>query len=172
VRVALIADTHLPRFGRALPRELVAGLRDRSVERILHAGDWTTDLAADLLAAFAPVDGVAGNNDGPGLVARFGTRRIVELDGTRIGLTHGHLGPGRTTPERAVGAFAGDEVDAIVFGHSHVPMVERPPGGPWLVNPGSPTDRRRQPAFSWALLTAADGRIASVELVTYRDRST
>lgn len=178
LRLALVADTHLPRFGRALPAALVRGIEAAGVERILHAGDWTHELAVDLLATLAPVDGVAGNNDGPSLHARFGTRRIVEAGGVRIGLVHGHLGRGRTTPERAAVTFALGEVDAVVFGHSHVPLIRRepPPGGEdhpprWLVNPGSPTDRRRQPAYSWALLTIADGVIAGVELVTFTDRT-
>jgi putative phosphoesterase len=174
VRLALLSDTHLPRFGRALPAALVAGIEAAGVDRILHAGDWTDALAVDLLERLAPVDGVAGNNDPPELHERFGTRRIVDLEGVRIGLTHGHLGAGSTTPARAMRAFADEpRLHAIVFGHSHVPLV-RPPAGPsgsWLVNPGSPTDRRRQPRFSWALATVADGRLVSVELVTYADRS-
>ncbi len=140
------------------------------MDRILHAGDWTQALAADLLEALAPLDGVAGNNDPPGLHERFGTRRIVELAGVRIGLTHGHLGPGVTTRDRARRAFATDSVDAVVFGHSHVPLVERD-GGRWLVNPGSPTDRRRQPLFSWALMTISAESVQTVDLRTYTDRS-
>ena len=174
MRIAIVSDTHLPRFGRALPAALVAGIRQAGVERIVHAGDWTQPLAVDLLEALAPVDGVAGNNDGPELHERFGIRRVLEIGGVRIGLTHGHLGPGATTPERAVRAFADEPGQAaIVFGHSHVPMI-RPPAGPsgfWLVNPGSPTDRRRQPAFTWVLATIEHGRIETVELVAYADRS-
>ena len=172
MRVALVADTHLPRFGRALPRALVEGFDAAGIERILHAGDWTDPLAVDLLEAIAPVDGVAGNNDGPALRERFPDRRAVDLAGVRVGLTHGHLGPGRTTPERALRAFAGDPVvSAIVFGHSHIPLLERAPGGLWLVNPGSPTDKRRQAAYSWALMTIDAGAIASVEIRRFHDRT-
>jgi putative phosphoesterase len=172
VKLALVSDTHLPRFGRALPRALVDGFEQAGIARIVHAGDWTDPLAVGLLEAIAPVDGVAGNNDGPALHERFGTRRVLHLDGVRIGVTHGHLGPGRTTPERARRAFEGESLDAIVFGHSHIPLVERLPTGGWLVNPGSPTDRRRQPTWSWALLTVERGAIASVELVRFEDRTT
>jgi putative phosphoesterase len=173
MRIALVSDTHLPRFGRALPKALLDGFAEARIDRILHAGDWTDPFAADLLEAIAPLDGVAGNNDGPALHERFGTRRTVELDGSRIGLTHGHLGLGATTRERTRRAFEGDEeLDAIVFGHSHVPLVERLPTGTWLVNPGSPTDRRRQPTFSWGLMTIESGHIASVAIVRYEDRST
>ena len=131
-------------------------------------GDWTDPLALTLLEAVAPVEGVAGNNDGPALHERFGTRRVLDFGGVRIGLTHGHLGPGSTTPERARRAFEDEQhLGAIVFGHSHIPLVERVPSDTWLVNPGSPTDRRRQPACSWALMTIEDGAIASVELVHF-----
>lgn len=172
MRIAVVSDTHLPRFGRALPAALVRGISAARVDRILHAGDWTEPFAVDLLEALAPVDGVAGNNDGPALHERFGTRRVLELGGTPIGLTHGHLGPGGSTPERAVRAFDGQAgLGAIIFGHSHVPLVRRDARGTWLVNPGSPTDRRRQPAFSWALLTIDGGAVTGVELVTYADRA-
>jgi len=172
VKVALLSDTHLPRFGRALPAALVRGMLDAGIERILHAGDWTAPFAVDLLEAIAPLDGVAGNNDGPQLNERFGTRRIIDLEGARIGLTHGHLGPGATTPDRAVRTFAGEPgLAAIVFGHSHQPLVRRRDDGCWLVNPGSPTDRRREPTFSWALLEVVDGAIAGVDLVRYADRT-
>ena len=106
------------------------GVEARGIDRILHAGDWTDPLAVDLFEALAPVHGVAGNNDGPALHERFGTRRVVEVQGVRFGLTHGHLGPGATTPERAVRAFADEPgLAAIVFGHSHIPVV-RVPAGP------------------------------------------
>src|SRR4051812_44950976 len=166
MRVALVSDTHLPRFGKVLRPDFVASLEAARVERILHAGDWTTPLAVDLLEQLAPVDGVAGNNDGPELHERFGTRRVLDLDGLRIGITHGHLGIGRTTEERARNLFAGENgLAAIVFGHSHIPVIRRPSAGPWLINPGSPTDKRRQPAYTWALLEAAGGSIARAELV-------
>jgi uncharacterized protein len=172
MHIAAISDTHLPRFGRTLPRALLDGLRATSVERILHAGDWTDPFVVGLLEAIAPVDGVAGNNDGPALVSRFGHRRVVEVGGARLGLVHGHAGPGRATLDRARRAFDDERgLDAIVFGHSHIPLMEREDGGRWLVNPGSPTDRRRQPRYSWALLRIDEGRILSVELVTYEDRT-
>src|SRR3954452_25298804 len=171
MRIAIVSDTHLPRFGRSLPRALLDGFEAEAIDRILHAGDWTDPLAVDLLEAVAPVDGVAGNNDEPELHERFGTRRVLELDGVRIGLTHGHLGEGRTTEERARNLFA-DEVglSAIVFGHSHIPVIRRPATGPWLINPGSPTDKRRQPAFTWALLETKPGEIVRVELVSFDSR--
>lgn len=163
--VVLIGDTHLPRFGSRLPEPLVAGLR--SADLILHVGDITQPFVLDLLAEHAPVEAVAGNNDSAALVERLGTTRVVEVEGLRLGLTHGHLGAGRTTPDRAWGTFAtaARRVDAVCFGHSHRPLVERR-DGIWLLNPGSPTDRRRQPTFSFLHL-AIDGRELTPELVTY-----
>jgi putative phosphoesterase len=170
VRIGVVSDTHLPRFGRVLPRALTEDLRARNVELILHAGDFTGAHVPPLLESIAPLRAVAGNNDGPELVARFGRRAIVAIEGVRIGLTHGDLGSGRTTPERATLTFARHEVDAIVFGHSHVPLVDRLPDGRWLVNPGSPTDKRRQPRYSWAEIELVDGRLAPA-LHFFDDRS-
>jgi putative phosphoesterase len=96
---------------------------------------------------------------------------VVEVDGRRLGLVHGDRGPGRTTPERAARAFAAGEVDVVCFGHSHIPLVERLADGRLFVNPGSPTDRRRQPRFSWALLEVSDDGPLRAELRFYDDRS-
>ncbi len=160
--VILIGDTHLPRFGRVLPAPLVQALQ--TADLILHLGDITEPFVLDLLAAHAPIEAVAGNNDGPELARRLGHIRIVVVEEARIGMTHGHLGPGRTTPERALLTFK-EPIDAIAFGHSHQPMIERR-GQTWLLNPGSPIDRRRQPAFSFIRLEV-DGRQIRPELVTY-----
>jgi putative phosphoesterase len=169
VRIAITSDTHLPRFGRELPRALVEGFERERIERILHAGDWTTTLAVDLLERIAPVEGVAGNNDGPELHGRFGTRKVLELDGVRIGITHGHLGQGRSTEERAIRAFEDADLrpDVVVFGHSHIPEVRRLASGRWLINPGSPTDKRRQPAYTWALLELNARTVIRAELFAF-----
>ncbi len=164
-RVIVVGDTHLPRFGRRLPGPLVEGLVDADL--ILHVGDITEAFGLDHMYEFAPTHAVAGNNDSAELVTRLGITRVVEVEGVRIGMTHGHAGPGRTTPERAVRAFASVDppVAAVCFGHSHQPTVDRRDGR-WLLNPGSPTDRRRQPAFSYLRLEV-DGATLGPELVTY-----
>jgi uncharacterized protein len=165
-RIVLIGDTHLPRFGRALPSPLTDALR--ATDLVLHAGDHTEPFVLEMLEALAPTVAVAGNNDSAELVARLGLSRIVTVEEVRIGLTHGHAGPGRTTPDRAARAFADAHppVDAVAFGHSHQPMIERR-NGIWLLNPGSPTDRRRQPSFSFLRLTVRGATLAP-DLVTYR----
>ncbi|MEO7295388.1 MAG: metallophosphoesterase family protein [Candidatus Limnocylindria bacterium] len=165
-RVVIVGDTHLPRFGRSLPEPLTVALG--AADRILHVGDHTERFVVELLAAFAPTDAVAGNNDPPDLVARLGTTGVVTVEAVRIGMTHGHLGPGRTTVDRAFQAFAASvpPVHAVAFGHSHQPRIERR-DGIWLLNPGSPTDRRRQPTFSFISLDV-DGSVLRPELVTFR----
>lgn len=161
MRAAVISDTHLPRFGRALPAALVSAIEQERVDRILHCGDWTRPFAVDLVGAVAPLEAVAGNNDPPELVERLGLVRVIELDGARIGLTHGHVGRASlSTPERALTAFPDvPGLAAICFGHSHIPLLRSVPGGPLLVNPGSPTDKRRQPRYSWALLEVTGGEV-------------
>ncbi len=165
-RLVIVGDTHLPRFGRVLPAALAEALEE--ADGILHVGDHTDAFVLDLLEDFGPTEAVAGNNDPPELLRRLGTTRVVTVEGVQIAMTHGHLGPGRTTPDRAFHAFAWLEPppDAIAFGHSHQPVVERR-NGIWMLNPGSPTDRRRQPTFSF-LLVEVDGTDLRPELVTFR----
>ena len=170
VRIAAVSDTHLPKFGRALPRALVDGIGAARIDQIVHLGDFTEPFVPALFEAIGPFDAVAGNNDGPNLVARFGRRKVLELDGVLVGLTHGDLGLGGTTPERARAAFAGDGIAVVLFGHSHAPLVEQIAGGPLLVNPGSPTDKRAQPRYSWALLEI-DGAAVRAELRYFDERS-
>jgi putative phosphoesterase len=176
--VGLVSDTHLPRFGRRLPRALVEGFEAAGVSAVFHLGDHTAGFVVDLLSEIpgvgnGAVEPVAGNNDPPELIERFGLARVVIVDGLRVGLTHGHLGIERSTAERALmtfGPLPSDVVEVVTFGHSHVPIVERR-GSVLLVNPGSPTDRRRQPAFSFGLLRVEGGQ-ATAEIVQFSSRET
>ncbi len=158
MKVGIVGDTHLPRFGDRLPAAVREGLRDEGVELILHLGDFTGLEVPALFEALAPLEAVAGNNDPPALVARFGRRKILELAGVRVGLVHGD-GRGGTTVSRSLAAFAGEPVDVVCFGHSHQPLCERR-DSVWVVNPGSPTDKRRQPRYSYAILEITRGRAA------------
>ena len=171
MRIAAVSDTHLPKFGRSLSRALIEGIGAARVDLIVHLGDFTDPFVPALFETLGPFDAVAGNNDGPELIARFGRRKVLDLDGVYVGLTHGDLGIGSwTTPERARTAFAAEDVAAVLFGHSHAPLVKRVPNGPLLVNPGSPTDKRAQPRYSWALLEIAGGSVRA-ELRFFDDRS-
>ena len=168
--IGVVSDTHFPRFGRALPRALERGLRRAGVTRILHLGDMTDLLAVPLFEAIAPFDAVAGNNDGAAIRERFGRRKIVRVEDVRIGMIHGD-GRRGTTKSRALEAFgdAGDEVEVVLFGHSHRPLVTRE-GRVLIANPGSPTDKRLNPLYSYAVLTV-DGARARVDLKFYASRA-
>jgi putative phosphoesterase len=168
--IGVVSDTHFPRFGRALPRALERGLRRAGVSRILHLGDMTDLLAVPLFEAIAPFDAVAGNNDGAAIRERFGRRKIVRVEDVRIGMIHGD-GRRGTTKSRALDAFAepGSEADVVLFGHSHRPLVARE-GRVLIANPGSPTDKRLNPLYSYALLTI-DGASARVDLKFYASRA-
>ena len=165
--IGLVSDTHFPRFGRALPRALEAGLRAARVSRILHMGDLTDALAIPLFEAIAPFDAVAGNNDPEEIWSRYGRRKVLAIDGLRIGLVHGDVGR-RNAHENAIAAFAGEAVDVILYGHSHRPTVEQREGR-LIANPGSPTDRRMMPTFSYGILTIAGG-VPAIELSYYASR--
>lgn len=146
-RIGVLSDTHMPRRAAGYPEALLQAFR--GVDLILHAGDLTTLRALEPLRALAPVVAVAGNTDDAAVRAALPTHRVIEAGGYRIGLTHGHLGPGATTPERARNTFS--DVHVVVFGHSHAPCCEQREGV-LLFNPGSPTDRRAQPLFSCGIL--------------------
>jgi putative phosphoesterase len=166
--VGVVSDTHFPRFGRALPRALERGLRRAEVAQILHLGDMTDLLAVPLFEAIAPFDAVAGNNDGAAIRERFGRRKVVRVEDVRIGMVHGD-GRRGTTTSRALDAFGEDEADVILFGHSHRPLVARH-GRLLIANPGSPTDKRMNPLYSYAILVV-DGNSARVDLKFYASRA-
>jgi putative phosphoesterase len=169
MKIGVVSDTHLPRFGDRLPAGLHRGLGEEGVEVILHLGDFTGSEVPRLLEAVAPLEAVAGNNDPPALVERFGRRKVVTLGGVRIGMVHGDGSHG-TTMSRSLRTFEEEAVDVICFGHSHQPMCERR-GEIWLVNPGSPTDKRTQSRYSYAILDIEQAR-ATPRLVFFdRDRS-
>lgn len=153
MKIGVVSDTHMYGNKAYLPQALRDGLA--GVDLILHAGDWVSLEVVKLLEEIAPVDGVAGNNDGPEIIDRFGTQKLLRLENVIVGIVHGD-GFGKTTERRAYEAFAGEPVDVIVFGHSHVPYIEER-AGTLLFNPGSPTDKRRQTLYSYGILNIRDG---------------
>jgi uncharacterized protein len=162
VLVAVISDTHLPRGDRALPDACVERLR--SADLILHAGDLVTaGVLADLRALGPPVQAVHGNVDDAQVRTLLPSARLVNAGGARIAMTH-DAGPAAGRLERLRARFA--DADAVVFGHSHVPLHERDePTGFQIFNPGSPTDRRRQPVHTMGIARVGDGGELSFELV-------
>jgi putative phosphoesterase len=160
VLVVVLADTHAPRRWKSCPPPLAAWLRQ--ADAILHAGDVCTAAVLDELAQYASVQAVVGNNDGPD-VAAWGALPTVEteLSGLRVAMIHdsGAAG-GRLRRMRA--AFP--DADLVVFGHSHIPL-DAADGGFRIFNPGSPTDRRRQPHGTFGVLRIDSGELVEMRLV-------
>jgi len=151
--IGVVSDTHIPRSARSLPAAVVRLFAE--VDLILHAGDLTSLDVLHELQALAPVVAVHGNMCELSVMSQLPGSRVVTAEQFNIGLTHGHVGKGRTTPERALNQFQGQEVDCVVFGHSHQPFNETV-GEVLLFNPGSPTDRRWAPVRSVGLLRVTD----------------
>ena len=153
MRIAIVADTHLPRGTRAIPEQAVQSMR--WADLILHAGDFSTaEVLEELRTLGPPVAAVHGNIDSAELRRLLPERQVVEAGGARIGLIH-DAGQARGRLQRMRMAFP--ECDAVVFGHSHIPLHEEADGFQ-IFNPGSPTDRRRQPRHSMGLARVDDGR--------------
>jgi uncharacterized protein len=148
MRALVIADTHVPDHARALPELLLS--EARRADLIIHAGDVTRATVLRELAALAPVHAVLGNNDGPD-VAAWGASEAKTFDvaGMCVGLIH-DAGPARGRPRRMRRRFP--EAGLVIFGHSHIPM-DLEEDGVRLVNPGSPTWKRRQPHATYAVIT-------------------
>lgn len=158
MRIAVLSDTHL-RVGKSLPRNVWEQLTE--IDLILHAGDLTHMGLLDELSCIAPVRAVRGNCDDWDV--SLPVRDVIECEALRIGLIHGDLGKGKSTPERAYLAFKDSSVDLIVFGHSHAPFMEWREGI-LMFNPGSPTDKRRESQFSFGILTIQQGQLSAKHL--------
>ncbi|MFJ2240174.1 metallophosphoesterase family protein [Streptomyces sp. NPDC087859] len=160
MRLLLMSDTHLPKRAKVLPNPLLAELPRADV--VLHAGDWVDTATLDLLERLSGrLVGVYGNNDGPGLRARLPEVAYAELGGLRWGVVH-ETGPAQGREARCAARFP--DLDVLVFGHSHIPWDTTAPSGLRLLNPGSPTDRRRQPHCTYMTATVDDGRLMDVRL--------
>ena len=153
MRLAIISDTHMPRGARRLPDACVERLR--AADLILHAGDFVAREVLRELEALGPVAAVHGNVDEAALREAHPAERVVDAAGARIALVH-DAGPARGRLERMRRRFP--DAHAVVFGHSHIPLLEEDEGLV-LFNPGSPTDRRRQPRHTMGSAVVKDGRI-------------
>ena len=155
--VAVIADTHMPRGARRLPVDHL-----QHADAILHAGDFMElSVLHELQALGKPVHAVRGNVDSHELIVRLPLQRTVRFGDVRIGMVH-DAGPAKGRLERMRRRFP--DADAVVFGHSHIPLHERGAGGFQIFNPGSPTERRRQPRHTLGL-AHIDGRTLTFELI-------
>lgn len=162
MRLLAISDTHVPRRAKDLPREVWAEVDAADV--VVHAGDWCDEATLDALEKRARrLIAVYGNNDGPGLRARLPEVARAELDGVRLAVVH-ETGDAKGRERRAARAYP--DTDLLIFGHSHIPWDTTAPGGPRLLNPGSPTDRRRQPHHTYLTLRVDSGAVHDVTLHT------
>jgi len=172
MRLLLLADTHVPRRARDLPAQVWDEV-DRA-DVVVHAGDWVEPFLLDALgerlsratnsrAAAGRLVGVHGNNDGRELRRRLPEVARAEIGGLALAVVH-ETGPAQRREVRcdADPRFAG--ADLLVFGHSHIPWDTTTPAGMRLLNPGSPTDRRRQPACTYLTARIVDGQLGDVEL--------
>jgi putative phosphoesterase len=154
VQLAIISDTHMPRGSRALPPDCVERLR--AADAILHAGDLVALEVLELLESLGPpVHAVHGNVDEWEVRIRLPAVRVVDAEGARILMTHDG-GPAQGRLARLRRRYP--DADAVVFGHSHLPLHEEA-GGFHLFNPGSPTDRRRAPRHTMGIASARAGRL-------------
>ena len=160
MRVVVLSDTHSPRRWKRCPTAVAEHLR--GADLILHAGDVCTADVLIELSSYAPVQAVLGNNDLPE-VAEWGAPEILELDldGLKIGMIH-DSGQAAGRIQRMRGRFPG--ADLVIFGHSHIPM-DAEAGGFRIFNPGSPTDRRRQPYGTLGVLQISARQVTDARIV-------
>jgi putative phosphoesterase len=158
-RLVIMADTHVPVRARDLPEELWRAVEAADV--VIHAGDWVSAQLLDQLERRSPrVLGVFGNNDGPELRDRLPEVARATIGGVRFAVVH-ETGPARGREDRCA-AWCSDDV--LVFGHSHIPWDSTASTGLRLLNPGSPTDRRRQPYCTYITAAASQDGLQAVDL--------
>lgn len=164
MRLLILADTHVPTRARDLPSEVWDEVKRADV--VIHAGDWMDARLLDALLDATAERSVLlvacwGNNDGPELRGRLPEVARATVDGVRLAVVH-ETGASAGRDKRMAAAFP--DTDVLVFGHSHIPWDTTAPGGLRLLNPGSPTDRRRQPHCTYMTATIAEGAVRDVEL--------
>ncbi len=166
-RLLLLADTHVPKRARSLPAEVWEAVDDADV--VVHAGDWVdVRLLDELEERSRRLVACWGNNDHGALRERLPEVARVELEGLRLGVVH-ETGQATGREERMSATYA--DLDVLVFGHSHIPWDTTTASGLRLLNPGSPTDRRRQPHCTYLTATADDGALRDVTLHRLPPRS-
>jgi len=163
-RLLLISDTHVPQRARRLPDQVWRAVDDADL--VLHAGDWVDLSLFDELSQRArDLRGVYGNNDGDALRRVLPEVMRETIEGIRFAMVH-ETGDAPSRHARMDAAFP--DTDVLVFGHSHIPWDTVSPAGMRLLNPGSPTDRRRQLAHTYLTALASEGQLLDVTLVAVR----
>lgn len=160
-RLVLVSDTHVPQRAKALPEKLWRAIDDADV--VIHAGDWNgVEMLDEIERRARRLIAVFGNNDGDELRARLPEVARATLDGIRFAVVHE---TGGKDGREARMAAAYPDTHVLVFGHSHIPWDTVAHTGLRLLNPGSPTDRRRQPRATYLTAVADDGVLRDVKLV-------
>ncbi len=160
MRLLLLADTHVPKRARDLPPQVWSAVEEADL--VVHAGDWVgVELLDQLQDRAARLIGVYGNNDGEDIRARLAETARATAEGVRLVVIH-ETGGAKNRESRIDKRFP--DTDLLVFGHSHIPWDSTTPRGVRLLNPGSPTDRRRQPYATYLTADLADGQITAVTL--------
>jgi putative phosphoesterase len=160
-RLLLLSDTHVPHRARAIPEQLWAAVDAADI--VIHAGDWTgIPLLTELTERAARLIGVRGNNDRDPGFARLPEIATETIEGLRFAVVH-ETGDASGREARAAARFR--DADVLVFGHSHIPWDTTAGSGLRLLNPGSPTDRRRQPHGTFATAVVDEGALRDVEFV-------
>ncbi len=158
MKLLLLADTHVPKRARELPLRIWEEVDDADV--VIHAGDWVdVSLFEALEARSTRLVACWGNNDGADLRAVMPERADVTLAGVRFTVVH-ETGTSRGREERMSVIYL--DTDVLVFGHSHIPWDTVTTTGLRLLNPGSPTDRRRQPFCTYMTAEVVDGELRNV----------
>ena len=160
MNLLLISDTHVPKRARDLPAQVWDEVEQADV--VIHAGDWVD------MSLFDALEGRAnrllacwGNNDSPKLRARLPEVAEATLNGVHFTVVH-ETGAAAGRDERMSRRYP--DTDVLVFGHSHIPWDTTSSTGLRLLNPGSPTDRRRQPFHTYLTASVHDGALTDVVL--------
>jgi putative phosphoesterase len=165
MEIAIISDTHMPRGARRLPPECLARLSRANL--IIHAGDLCTFSVLRELEAINPVAAVHGNVDDPAVKAQLPETVLLPVPGgPAVAVLH-DAGPSRGRLQRLRARFP--EAQAVIFGHSHMPLHERAADGFQIFNPGSPTERRRAARYTMGVARVTAGRV-QFELVDLSPR--
>lgn len=159
-RLLLISDTHIPGRAKRLPDQVLRAAD--AADLVIHAGDWVAASVLDELETHGETVGVFGNNDGADLRARLPEVARRTIDDVRFAVVH-ETGDAKRREARMDAAFS--DVDVLVFGHSHIPWNTTTPQGLRLLNPGSPTDRRRQSQHTMMTATVDAGELRDIALV-------
>ncbi|GGF17369.1 phosphoesterase [Halobacillus andaensis] len=157
MEIIVVSDTHLPKKNKGVPTVLKNEMK--KADLVIHAGDWQTPEVYEQFQQFGELVGVYGNVDGTEMKDLVPRKEMLQINGFTIGVVHGH-GEKKTTEKRVIEEFEDEEVDLIIFGHSHLPLL-RFVKKTMLFNPGSATDKRRLPYYSFGKLTIKDEMRAS-----------